>query len=332
MVNLWVNDMNHLTTQRLNNSTIPELREPMQNFRENWERGFTLIELLIAMAIALVVITSIASAFISQRKTYAVQEQISEMQQNARAAMDIMSREIRITGYGVPRPQPASDLSYWIDWVSGVTMDSNPKIEPGNDGASDPDEKSDIIHIAACFDGPAATLSSNALSGATTIDVTPVGGTVSDRFDTSDEKVISVDGLESAVVTGISGNTLTIDTDPTTAGNQGLNNEYDVSANTVNICVVKVIGYSIVEDTEGSNKVYTLKRNGNLGAGRQPLAENIVDLQISEVTDSAGDIIGIEINPLTAQTDKPDPDYLQNNGYRTFELRTFITPPNLLIN
>ncbi|HDZ90623.1 MAG TPA: prepilin-type N-terminal cleavage/methylation domain-containing protein [Deltaproteobacteria bacterium] len=290
------------------------------------EPGFTLLELLIAMAIALVVITSIASAFISQRKTYAVQEQISEMQQNARAAMDIMSREIRMTGYGVPRPQPAADLSYWIDWVSGVTMDSNPKIQPGNDGASDPDEKSDIIHIAACFDGPAATLSSNALSGDTTIDVTPVGGTVSERFDTSDEKVISIGGFENAVITGIAGNTLTIDTDPTTAGNQGLSKDYDVSATTVNICVVKVISYSIVQETEGSRTIYTLKRNENLGAGRQPLAENIVDLQITQAGDT------IDINPLTAQTDKPDPDYPQNSGYRRYELRTFITPPNLLIN
>ena len=290
------------------------------------EPGFTLLELLIAMAIALVVITSIASAFISQRKTYAMQEQISEMQQNARAAMDIMSREIRMTGYGVPRPQPAADLSYWIDWVSGVTMDSNPKIQPGNDGASDPDEKSDIIHIAACFDGPAATLSSNALSGDTTIDVTPVGGTVSERFDTSDEKVISIGGFENAVITGIAGNTLTIDTDPTTAGNQGLSKDYDVSATTVNICVVKVISYSIVQETEGSRTIYTLKRNENLGAGRQPLAENIVDLQITQAGDT------IDINPLTAQTDKPDPDYPQNSGYRRYELRTFITPPNLLIN
>ena len=71
----------------------------MQYSKRHWERGFTLIELLIAMAIALVVITSISSAFISQRKTYAVQEQISEMQQNARAAMDMISREVKMAGY-----------------------------------------------------------------------------------------------------------------------------------------------------------------------------------------------------------------------------------------
>jgi len=75
------------------------INKPMQNSTENSERGFTLIELLIAMAIALVVITSISSAFISQRKTYAVQEQITVMFQDARAAMDMISREVKMAGY-----------------------------------------------------------------------------------------------------------------------------------------------------------------------------------------------------------------------------------------
>ncbi|MBC8431286.1 MAG: prepilin-type N-terminal cleavage/methylation domain-containing protein [Desulfobacterales bacterium] len=71
----------------------------MRNSAENKDRGFTLIELLIAMAIALIVITSLSSAFISQRKTYAVQEQITAMTQDARAAMDMISRELRMAGY-----------------------------------------------------------------------------------------------------------------------------------------------------------------------------------------------------------------------------------------
>ncbi len=76
----------------------------MQNSAENCERGFTLIELLIAMVIALVVLTSISSAFISQRKTYAVQEQITAMTQDARAALDMISREVKMAGYDPTDP------------------------------------------------------------------------------------------------------------------------------------------------------------------------------------------------------------------------------------
>lgn len=62
------------------------------------EIGFTLIELLIAMALALVIISALSTAFISQRKTYAVQENVSEMIQTARAAMDMITREIKMAG------------------------------------------------------------------------------------------------------------------------------------------------------------------------------------------------------------------------------------------
>jgi len=281
----------------------------MQNPAKKRERGFTLTELLIAMAISLVVIASISSVFISQRKTYDVQEQITEMIQNGRAAMDMISGEIRMTGYGAP---PTSNLSAWITWVTSPAIDDNPKIVDG--GGANPDK----IYIVACFDGPVTTLSAAASAGDTSISVAQ--GSV---FNTSKKKVISINGLENAVIKGISGGTLTMDTDPTTTGNQGLANNY---ASGASVCIIKVICYSIVEDTEGSNKVYTLKRNENLGAGRQPLAENIVDLQVTRSGNT------IEIDPLIAQTDKPDPDYSKNSGYRRYELRTFITPPNLLIN
>ena len=282
---------------------------------EKREQGFTLIELLIAMALALVVIGSLASTFIIQQKTYNAQEQIAEMNQNGRAAIDMMTREIRMTGYGVPKLDPASDLSSWIDstWVSGVTMDSNPKIV---EGGSSPD----AIHVAACFDGPAGSLSAAASKGDTSI---TLGSGEGSEFNTTRKKVIRIGELESAVVTGISSDTLTIDTDPTTAGNQGLKNDYQSGDS---VCIVKVISYSIVPETEDSKTVYTLKRNENLGAGRQPLAENIVDLQITQAGNT------IEINPLTAQADKPDPNYSPNNGYRTVDQRAFITPPNLLID
>jgi len=66
---------------------------------KNKESGFTLVELLIAMTIGLIILTALSSTFLMQRKIYDVQEQVAEMVQNARAAMDMMSREIRMGGY-----------------------------------------------------------------------------------------------------------------------------------------------------------------------------------------------------------------------------------------
>ena len=279
------------------------------------QKGFTLVELLVTLAVILIVVASLSSTFVLQRKTYDTQQQINEMVQNARAAMDLMSSEIMLTGYGVT----STALSIWLNWA-GVTFGTDPVLIEDGAGALG----SDIIHVAGCFDGAATFLDANASSGDTTIDVDD-----GSKFNTTTKSNICINGIERAVVTGVSGDTLTIDTDPGTTGNQGLSENYDVSAITVNICVVKIISYSIVQETDGSgNTVYTLKRNENLGAGRQPLAENIIDMQITQVP-STGAILGVEINPLTAQTDKPDPDYSQNSGYRTYGLRSVITPPNL---
>jgi type IV pilus assembly protein PilW len=62
-------------------------------------RGYTLMELMVSMTIGLIVMASVATTFTSQTRTYSAQEQINQMEQNARGALDIMSREIKMAGY-----------------------------------------------------------------------------------------------------------------------------------------------------------------------------------------------------------------------------------------
>ncbi|MCD6321461.1 MAG: prepilin-type N-terminal cleavage/methylation domain-containing protein [Clostridiales bacterium] len=68
------------------------------NFKSR-EYGFTLIELLIAMAITGIVSAAIFTAFQSQQNSYLIQDDVTVMQQNLRAGMDMMVREIRMAGY-----------------------------------------------------------------------------------------------------------------------------------------------------------------------------------------------------------------------------------------
>lgn len=118
------------STQSLHNKKVT-----MRLSSENIENGFTLIELLIATALALVIIGALSSAFISQRKTYAVQEQVSEMIQGARAAMDMISREVKMAGYDPTEagiggiPYSATQLETRADFNGdGDTSDANEKI------------------------------------------------------------------------------------------------------------------------------------------------------------------------------------------------------------
>lgn len=60
--------------------------------------GFTLVELLVGMIISMVVMTAIYSTFKNQNETYVLQGLIASTQQNLRAGMLFMEREIRMAG------------------------------------------------------------------------------------------------------------------------------------------------------------------------------------------------------------------------------------------
>ena len=69
----------------------------MRTIKSN--QGFTLVELMVSLVVAGVVLAGICSTFYSQHISYLNQEQIVSMQQNLRAAMYIMERDIRMAGH-----------------------------------------------------------------------------------------------------------------------------------------------------------------------------------------------------------------------------------------
>lgn len=63
------------------------------------QHGFTLVELMVALVIALVITGAAYSAHKVQQKNYTIQEEVAVVQQNLRAGLDIMTREMRMAGY-----------------------------------------------------------------------------------------------------------------------------------------------------------------------------------------------------------------------------------------
>ncbi|MDH3882589.1 MAG: prepilin-type N-terminal cleavage/methylation domain-containing protein [Desulfobacterales bacterium] len=62
-------------------------------------KGFSLTELMIAMAVGSIIMAVIYSTYQAQQKSYTNQQVAVEMQQNIRAAMSLIKREIRMAGY-----------------------------------------------------------------------------------------------------------------------------------------------------------------------------------------------------------------------------------------
>ncbi|MBV5329870.1 MAG: PilW family protein [Chlorobium sp.] len=109
--------------------------------------GFTLIELMLTVAISGIIIAAIYAAYISQQRTYLTQEQVAEMQQNIRAGLDTMVREIRMAGYDPTSFSGASivtalngHISFTQDLnANGVTTDPGEMVDFGFSAAANND-------------------------------------------------------------------------------------------------------------------------------------------------------------------------------------------------
>lgn len=111
--------------------------------------GFTLVELLISMAVGGVVMAGICSAYYSQQESYITQDQVSAMQQNLRAGLWFMEREIRMAGYDPTGTANAGIVTANATSIR-VTLDLN--ADGDTDGDTD-DSNEDITYSLYDSDG-----------------------------------------------------------------------------------------------------------------------------------------------------------------------------------
>jgi prepilin-type N-terminal cleavage/methylation domain-containing protein len=234
-------------------------------------RGFTFIELLVALLVTSVVMGAAAAEFQSYESRNISQDQTVSLEQNLRAAMNVVTDAMRTSGFGLPN----GAVPDWVGTATGIT--TNPQISGTSPAA---------LSLVGCFQQPAATLSANAASGATTLSVS---GSVANNA------VILLDDNDLAKVTGVSSGTISIDTDPNTAGAQGVTRAYPAGTP---ICVFDALTFSIQTDTGTGTSWLQLAGGSNPGT----VADGITNLQITTLT--AGQQYGIT---LTASSQSADP-------------------------
>ena len=167
------------------------------------QRGLTLIELVVAMAVAGILLAAGYGIFLTQQKTYAVQDQVAEIQQNARVAMNMLARDVRMAGHGVPMWDVSIGGTTYSDTVTAVGS---------------------TMTLLGCFGAPEGYLRTSAGKEATQIVL--VDSDQASKFDTGDRGYVFIGEYDKAIIDTISGNALTIDTDPALDGNQGLRKRY----------------------------------------------------------------------------------------------------------
>jgi type IV pilus assembly protein PilW len=269
-------------------------------------KGITLIELLVALTISGMLVAGIYRTFVSQQHTFTVQEQVVDMQQNVRLAINRMTRELRMAGFG--------GLDSTFFGGSKVHGTYGNVVTPGGDGKS-------VTVIGGYLS--AATLTANAWAGSTTIQVDNVSA-----FDLDKKKYISINGLDPLRIKTINGNQIEF-VNGETLGEDHLAGEP--------VFLLLAITYSI-GTFEGKS---ALLRDDHLGLGPQPLAENIENLRFRYVMNTGetldvvpgnryDDIRMIQVS-LVARTDKTDPELAKTgDGFRRRTITSNIQLRNLL--
>jgi type IV pilus assembly protein PilW len=182
--------------------------------------------MMVSMAMSLVVLAAIAGTFTVQTRQNSAEEQIGQMQQNVRGALDLMIREIQMAGY-----KPAGGSFNGIETSTSTTL--RIKLDLDSSGVETDGTTDDISYS---FDNSTGLITR-------TLNNTGSSATVADNITAFSFTYLDVNG----------------------------------ASTTTNTAVRRVT-----------------------------------------------------IN-ITARTEKPDPGYTTNNGYRTYQLTANVTPPNLAL-
>ena len=269
------------------------------------DKGITLIELLVALVISGLLLAAAYRTFIGQQKTFVVQEQVVDMQQNVRAAINRMVTELRMSGFGnVSMVLP-------VTFTTG-TFNNVLNLNTPTAGA---------LTIVSAVGGTSILTMEGGVGQTQVVVSTLKDGQGNDLFDTVNRRYISIGGLESYMVTSVDNGTKTITLNGPLIFSHSIGTP---------VFTIKALSYQVAV----VNGIPTLLRDENLGDGAQPQADSIENLQFTYLgadgnpTLNPPDVRIIRVS-LRARTEGQDPNLENGDGYRRRQIASNIHLRNM---
>lgn len=264
--------------------------EPNKRAGRVSEAGFTLVEVMSAFVILAIAVTAAYATFTFQHASFTTQNEVVEAQQNLRAAMDMLSRDVRLAGYGVPAAVrlPAGMLASGDNTIRNV-VPLNRSTAPDDLYvlyAYDMDSSLPQAKLAAALGAPGATIYVDNVTGFSVNDYIIVSnGSEADLFQITGTPDAGTGALPHNG-SGVNDSTNHLASLSYVAGDS--------------VAKARFVRYFVDTVTDPSHP--TLMLDKMTGAAPQPLADDIENMQLQYGLDTDGDgvvntIVDLPANP-----------------------------------
>lgn len=258
-------------------------------------RGHTLVEMMFGLMIAMVIMGAAYTVTVGHDRASTASNQTAEMQQGARIAMEFITHDLKMAGYGGPTG------------IGGCGTG----ILPGDNNPGGADTGPDWVSMVVPT--PLASLAAAAGSGGSTVLLT-AGAVASINAAYAPEVFgvtswISIGGAYATQVTSLATDTLTVS--PATP----LTSLYPVGTA---VTWLRCIRYTIGTTTAACSGTAPCLLRGVTGGSMVPIAEGIEDLQLAYACDGCNGTVpdGI-VDDLDGSGNFSDGDFVSNSAWST---------------
>ncbi|NOY39147.1 MAG: hypothetical protein GXO95_02640 [Nitrospirae bacterium] len=255
------------------------------------QNGYSLVELLIVIVISMIITGAIYMSYISQQRSFAAQDQVTELNSTSRISLNMIANDLRETGFGL--------LKNGTFNINGFTQ-----VLTFTDNSNAPDQ----ITLVGAF-RKAGTLCSNGNGNAvspedtTLILVPPDGSGELENVNTTDKKNISIAGIRYGIVISGGGADFKIQLQDPVAEAFPLYTDSNSNGSCddgegVPVYLIEDYTYQVA-----GNVLQRIRRLNSVTPDIDIIAQNIEDMQFALLNNDT-----VRVNIL-ASTARPDPNF-----------------------
>jgi type IV pilus assembly protein PilW len=143
-----------------------------------FQKGMTLVELMVSMVLGLIVIGGVVSVLVSNKNSYRTNEGLSQVQETARTAFELIARDVRQAGgTGCDNARRMANVlnvgtAWWLTWNSILGYDAgvdDPAVVEGTAVSDRIQTETDSLHLMGIDGAMLPVNTHNAATGVITV-------------------------------------------------------------------------------------------------------------------------------------------------------------------